>query len=351
MTDIVSNFNWYSKLKEKAKKDATNLSYTKMFIESLSSMFWYSTERTEDEIKYLVNVMNHKLERWLRAYGKIAFAMDGNELYFGICAFTGGRLNRYGLMDKVTIFTLNGESKTFNVEDVVIMYNNTAGEPEINTLRYADKLTEIDTSWDCAVKNCRYTPLVLVKNEKVKTNIENAISQSNDGKPFIVSGKDLLGSDLMGTGESKGVEIFNITDVANSDKLQYLTHAHDDLTRTFYQIYGIDTNSTGKMAQQSTEEIEGNVGRSFIIPNDNYNWRRKALEEIKEKFGIEITISWGESWGIELSKYKADTDDDGELVEEIPTDDEKAVETPENDDNKDDNKDDEKGVKDNGTND
>lgn len=344
MTDIIANFNWYSKLKEKYKKDATNKEYCKQFFESLSSMFNYSTERTEEEIKYLVNMMNHKLESWLRAFGKIGFAMDGNELYFGICSFVGGRLNKYGLMDEVTIFTLNGESKTFKVKDVVIMYNNASGTPEINALRYADKLTEIDTSWDCAVKNCRYTPLVLVKNEKTKRNIESAIEQSNEGKPFIVSGTDLLGTDLMRpSGDSKGVEILNITDVTNSDKLQYLTHAHDDLMRTFYQNYGIDTNSTGKMAQQSTEEIEGNVGRSFIIPNDNYNWRKRALIEIEEKFGIKIDIAWGESWGIELSHYKADIGNNGELTEEIPTEDE----TDDNDAKTGENNDDEKGVNDN----
>lgn len=345
MTDFVDNFNWYSKLKEKFKKDATNKEYCKMFFESLSSMFNYTYEGDNDNVRYMVSIMNRKLERWLRAFGKLAFAKDGNEIYFGVCSFVGGKLNKYGLMDKVTIFTLDGKARTYPVNDVVIMFNNGAGTPEINALRYADKLTEIDTSWDCAVKNCRYTPLVLVKNEKVKKNIESAIEQSNDGKPFIVSGTDLLGTDLMrASGDSKGVEIFNITDVANSDKLQYLTHAHDDLMRTFYQIYGIDTNSTGKMAQQSVDEIEGNVGRSFIIPNDNYNWRKRALLEIEEKFGVTIDISWGESWGIELSHYKADTGDNDELTEELPTEDE----TGENDTPTPENNDDTKGVNDNG---
>ena len=74
------------------------------------------------------------------------------------------------------------------------------------------------------------------------------------------------------------------------------------------------------MAQQSTEEIEGNVGRSFIIPNDNYNWRVKALDQIKKKLDLDITISWGESWGIELSKYEADVQPDDTIAEDLPED-------------------------------
>ena len=154
-------FNFYSKLDEKYKKAVTNNSYCKDLIISLSSMFVYGCEDKRFEF-----ILNAKLERWLRAWGKIGFAMDGDELYFGLCNFTGGKLDKYGYMDKVNIVTLNGETRTYNIDDVVIMFNNNAGLPEINTLRYADKLTSIDVSWDCAVKNCRYSQMVLVKNEK-----------------------------------------------------------------------------------------------------------------------------------------------------------------------------------------
>lgn len=316
--------NFYSELKEKYKGLITNSDYCNMLLESLMGMFVYSCESD----KYLEKWLNHKLELWLRVYGKVGFAKDENGVYFGRVMFVGGQLNKYGWLDKVQIYTLDGGvSPVFDVDsdNVVIMFNNGLGHGEWNCLRYADKLTEIDKSMDCGILNSRYTQLVLVKNDKVKKNIDNAIKDMKNGEPLVVSGKDLLANDLIGNGtESKGVEVFNITDVTNSDKLQYLTHFHDDLMRTFYQIYGIDTNSTGKMAQQSTEEIEGNVGRSFIIPNDNYNWRVKALNEIKEKFGLDITINWGESWGIELNKYKADVNDDGALSEPLETEDNKT---------------------------
>ncbi len=310
--------NFYSELKEKYKGLITNSDYCNMLLESLMGMFVYSCEGD----KYLEKWLNHKLELWLRVYGKVGFAKDDNGVYFGRVMFVGGKLNKYGWLDKVQIYTLDGDvSPVFDVEsdNVVIMFNNGLGHGEWNCLRYADKLTEIDKSMDCGILNSRYTQLILVKNDKVKKNIDNAIKEMKNGEPIVVSGKDLMANDLVSmSGEGKGVELFNITDVTNSDKLQYLTHFHDDLMRTFYQIYGIDTNSTGKMAQQSTEEIEGNVGRSFIIPNDNYNWRVKALNEIKDKFGLDIKISWGESWGIELNKYKADTQPNGDLTEDIP---------------------------------
>lgn len=313
--------NFYSELKEKYKGLITNSDYCNMLLESLMGMFVYTCESD----KYLEKWLNHKLELWLRVYGKVGFAKDENGLYFGRVMFVGGKLNKYGWLDKVQIYTLDGGvSPVFDVDsdNVVIMFNNGLGHGEWNCLRYADKLTEIDKSMDCGILNSRYTQLVLVKNDKVKKNIDSAIKEMKNGEPLVVSGKDLLANDLIGNGtDSKGVEVFNITDVTNSDKLQYLTHFHDDLMRTFYQIYGIDTNSTGKMAQQSTEEIEGNVGRSFIIPNDNYNWRVKALNEIKEKFNFDITINWGESWGIELNKYKADVDDEGTLSEPLETED------------------------------
>lgn len=310
-------FNFYSELKEKYKGLITNSDYCNMLLESLMGMFVYRCESDA----YLEKWLNHKLELWLRVYGKVAFGKDESGVYFGRCQFVGGKLNKYGWLDKVQIYTLDGKvSPVFDVDgdNVVIMFNNGLGHGEWNVLRYADKLTEIDKSMDCNILNSRYTQMVLVKNEKVKKNIDQAIANMKNGQPLVVSGQDLLGTDLLqNSGEHKGVELFSLTDVTNSDKLQYLTHFHDDLMRTFYQIYGIDTNSTAKMAQQSTEEIEGNVGRSFIIPNDNYNWRIKALNEIKEKFDLDISIEWGESWGIELNKYKADVSDDGTLTEPL----------------------------------
>lgn len=310
--------NIYSALKEKVKSAITNSDYCNQLIVSLCGMFVYGCKADE----YLEEMLNHKLELWLRVYGKVGFARDEDGVYFGRVAFTGGKLNKYGWLNEVDIFTLDGKQHHFNLDtdNVVIMFNNGLGHGEWDALRYADKLTEIDKSWDCAVYNCRYSQMVLVKNDKVKKVIDSAIQSTADGKPIIISGQDLLGNDLIKNGDSKGVEVFNITDVTNSDKLQYLTHARDDLFRTYYQKYGIDTNSTGKMAQQSTEEIEGNVGRSFIIPNDNYNWRVKALDQIKKKLDLDITISWGESWGIELSKYEADVQPDDTLAEDLPGD-------------------------------
>lgn len=335
-------FNIYSILKQKKKDLITNEDFCNLLVESLSGMFVYGCESDA----FLEDMLNHKLELWLRAYGKIGFAMgDDGKLYFGRVEFTGGTLNKYGWLDKVTIFTLNGESKEFDVygDKVVIMFNNAIGAPEWNALRYADKLAEIDKSMDCGIINSRYTQMVLVKNDKVKRAIDEAVKDIKIGEPIIVDGADLIGNDILKpNGDAKSVELFNITDVTNSDKLQYLTHFHDDLMREFYQMYGIDTNNTAKMAQQSVDEIQGSVGRSFIIPNQNYNWRLRALNEIRDKFGIEITISWGESWGIEMNKYKADVDNpENPYAEDAKTDDETKDEPREesgDDDNRKDSK-------------
>ena len=333
-------FNIYSILKQKKKDLVTSEDFCNLLVESLSGMFVYGCESDT----FLEDMLNHKLELWLRAYGKIGFAMgEDGKLYFGRVEFTGGNLNKYGWLDKVTIFTLNGDSKQFDVygDKVVIMINNALGAPEWNALRYADKLAEVDKSMDCGIINSRYTQLVLVKNEKVKRAIEEAVKDIKIGEPIIVDGADLIGQDILKpNGDAKSVELFNITDVTNSDKLQYLTHFHDDLMREFYQMYGIDTNNTAKMAQQSVDEIQGSVGRSFIIPNQNYNWRLRALNEIKDKFDIEITISWGESWGIEMDKYKADVDNpDDPYAEDAKTEDDTNDTTGEDGDNDDDRKD------------
>lgn len=322
MTNTVAGnkiINWYAMLDEDIKKTITSKDYCAEFLEALAGMFVYQVEGSDadKDLKTLEDNLNHFLEVWLRSRGMVAFTKDGDKIYFGCASFSGGTLDKYGFTDKVIITTYNGESKEYLTSDVVLIFNNALGCSEQTVYRYADKLTEIDISMDCAILGSRFNELLLVKNEKVLNQINKAVEDIKDGKPIVIDGQDLLGSELMNSQrEYKGVEVLNITDVANSDKLQYLTHFHDDLMRTFYQKYGIDTNATGKMAQQSTEEIEGNVGRSFIVPNQNYNWRVKGLEAIKEKFGISINISWGESWGIELSKYKADIDNEGEYSED-----------------------------------
>ena len=110
------------------------------------------------------------------------------------------------------------------------------------------------------------------------------------------------------TGKSTPVDVINLTDVNNIDKIQYLSKFHDDLLRRFCTLYGHAMQTSGKMAQQTTEELQGYNSFSMIIPNNRLEERKKGIDDFNRIFNENVEITYSEAWDYGL--YSKDKEEE-----------------------------------------
>lgn len=211
-------------------------------------------------------------------------------------------LDVYGIGTKYRCKTLNGESfdRTIGVDAVLFKNNATMTNDIENISRFAGLFGQVDNSIVLNVKNSRYSPILRTSNNKIKSAIEEIIEKQIDGefKTFIGSGVNEFIDNY------KDVEILDITDVKNSDKIQYLSKLHDDLLRRLYNWYGFSMNTTSKMAQQTETEITQNEDLSKLYPVHRLERAKNSIEELNKMFNISASVRFGTCWEVTQEEPK-----------------------------------------------
>lgn len=203
----------------------------------------------------------------------------------------------------------NIQTKEFtNDVDCVLWYNNSLQIPETFLTFFANELTEIDTSISLNVLNARYNHCLKVHDQKQKTQFENAIDASKDGRP-IVYVDDTIGGNPFTSDDT----FLNFNDVNKIEKVQYLSQLHDDYLKRFSNMYGVSMNMSAKKAQQSEKEISGMDAMSWLIPLDMLHQAKKFCERFKKLYGVKITAHFGMVHELNFKKYANDCTSDDNL--------------------------------------
>lgn len=243
-------------------------------------------------------------ELWLSTNKCVAVGKHNGRLIFARGGLGGGHINEYGFMTHFIGTTANGESIDWEIgKDCAVIWNNLTKSPDLDLIKTAEHLTEIDISIDDNILYSRFYPVPMVEDETQKKQIESIFDMLKKGmkKMSIVNRRANIADVMNGTPDN--VPMLNLTDVSLSDKIQYLAHHRDDVKRWFYTKYGHCVQSTGKMAQQTEKEIDGNTSVSFIYPLSKLRAREKGLKEINKLFSTNITIKFSEPWAVEYAKF------------------------------------------------
>ena len=165
-----------------------------------------------------------------------------------------------------------------NDKDIVIFYNTAYGKPDLNIWWLAKMMSETDVSIYKNILFARYAPLLRVKSEKERKQMIEAISKIVDGEISTMISDDTF-EDLL---DKEQDPILNITDVGNSDKIQYLSHLFQDFIKRFTMRYGCPISGVEKMAQQNNAEINGDVAYSWLVPIDMLNQAKEGCIRAKK---------------------------------------------------------------------
>lgn len=314
----------FSELKPKQKTFLTEVSYQDVLAEYVLGMLEYPNFPVEIEyVRYL--------DFLLLKEGKAALYKSSywGRWVIGNVSFEGIDLNEYGMLQDAHVFDRAGHDELFkdwlNSQECFVFFNNRNHTPDINIPRYADLLAKIDISLNANIVNSRMSPIVVAKDNNTKNQLAEIIKQNHDGHTEVITSPNILND------AGDDITVVNITDVNASDKIQYLLHAKDDLTREFLNLYGLHITGTGKMAQQSVEEITGSNNAALVIPYEMIKARNDTLQRFNALYGLNVVCQLSKSWEREEAEAEKTVEDitPGEPIEIQSTEDE-PEELPEN---------------------
>ena len=190
---------------------------------------------------------------------------------------------------------LSNSKELMQHEEIAVGYNNLLHTPEYDIVRFAKILAETDTSMYCNVMNSRISPILLADDNNQKNALDTAIQNVYSGKLSSIAFNDIV-NEINANNTKENRHILHLTEPKNIEKLQYLSKFHDDLLRRFCTLYGHAMQTSGKMAQQTTEELQGYNSFSMIIPSNRLEEREKGIAEFNRIFNENVTIEYSEAW-------------------------------------------------------
>ena len=324
---------YFSLLKEKAQKAYRIASYDELFTDIVSSMLVY--DGVPDELINRTQFI--EVYRVLEGAAAIFKVNDKNTV--GHVSF-GDKPNTYGIGTKAICATDNGVVKQFpnwvDNPDVAIFFNNSVFMPDMNIGRFSDAAAELEVSLKLNVLFSRMYPIPIADDNKTKKAIEDAIKNAMDGKIASIMSPDALSKYANGA-TTTGIELVNITDVEQSKYIQYLAKYRDDLMRWFFSLYGMNSQGSSKLAQQTVDEVNQDNNASMIIPHDMLRQAQFGCDMSNKKFGWDMKVSFSECWMSRLANMDDEFKETDEELEEETTEEVTETETEEVKDEKEEN--------------
>ena len=212
------------------------------------------------------------LELSLYEDGKGVFVKDDELGYMALKVNPSDKLNIYNLPTKVMAWSI-GYNKNFNFDDVVYIMNNELQKPTREFMElFAYRLYETERTIDINLQ-AQKTPVLIEGDTKTILTLKNVYMQYSGNTPFIFGNKQFDISNKLNVLKTDAPYLI--------DKLDVHKHQifNDALT-----VLGIDNANTDKKERLITNEVESNEQLVTYYLNCWYKTRKKACDEINEKF-------------------------------------------------------------------
>ena len=305
--ELLERYTAPTKKKDKVYKDFLQKETFLTLVDMVSSMF------IREGIPEETGIDVDTIEPTLLLTGKIAYVKDKGEYLVGRVTFAGQPTRYYYGRDAI-VTAGNGYNKYFKNwrtnPNIVVAFNNKMKTPDFQLLKTAGFLSEVGISLLCNLVYSRLYPIGVAHDDKTKKVLEELFENMQIGKFASITSKNIL--ENLGGKDGTGIDVLNLTDVAVSDKIQYLAKFKDDMLRWLWSMYGQNVQATSKLAQESVDEVTSGQGVSMILPHDMLHQRQKECKELKKKFGWNVSVAFTEPWQNEFADCDKETGNDPE---------------------------------------
>ena len=241
------------------------------------------------------------LNKNLLRKGSIAFFNDEVMGVLALPYINIGNLDVYGRPQKIQVVSQNGYTKILDRNEFVIMYDNNGRYPLwLDILQYAERIALCTRTIDINIaqqKTPRFWKTPVEKEMSVKNLINNVDSFEN----LVLTYENI---DLDETSLVMQPAPY-VSDKINLDK--------DKIYNEFLRLIGIANLSYQKKERNIKDEITAMQGGTVASRFSRFEPRKKAIKEINEKFGTNITVKYYDG----LPTSEEIIEDEGEFEDDI----------------------------------
>lgn len=212
------------------------------------------------------------LEQVLYEDGRACFVKDSEKGYMSLRANPSDKLNIYNLPTEIEAWSI-GYNKKFKLNEIVYIFNNEMMLPTRMTLELmAYRLYETERTIDINLI-AQKTPILIEGDTKTILTLKNVYQQYSGNTPFIFGNKQFDISNKLNVLKTDAPYLV--------DKLEL--HKHE-LWNEALTYLGINNANTDKKERLITNEVDSNNQLITFYLNCFYKTRKKACEEINNKF-------------------------------------------------------------------
>lgn len=240
--------------------------------------------------------------------GSVAFFVDEEMGLMALPYVAVGQYDFYGRPTKIRVIPKFGTyNRELNSDEFVIMYDNDAHISLYpNILASAERLALIKRTIDINIRQ-QQTPRFYKTSEENKKTIKDLVDEIEANVSTIITYENINVDDV----ECVLSPAPYVSDKLNQEK-------HEEYSE-FLDLIGIANVSINKKERVLKDEILTSMGGTIASRYGRFESRRKALEEIKEKFNIDIEVEFydGLPTTIESVDEYLNKNEESEVVKDV----------------------------------
>lgn len=191
-----------------------------------------------------------------------------------------GKLDVYGRPQEIQVISRNGYTRTLKKDEFVIMYDNNGRYPLwLDILQYAERMAQATRTIDININQQKTPRFWKTKTEKEKS-VKDIINNVDGYENVVLTYNDIDLDDTTVVLEPAPY----IADKVDLEK--------DRIYNEFLRLIGIANLSYQKKERNISDEIQAMQGGTVASRYSRFEPRKKAIEEINEKFGTNIEVQY-----------------------------------------------------------
>ena len=246
------------------------------------------------------------LNSTLLRQGSIAFFQDEVMGLLALPFVAYGRLDVYGRPIKIQVTGQNGYRRILDKDEFVIMYDNNGRYPLwLDILQYSERIAQMTRTIDINIAQQKTSRVFKTKSGTEKS-IRDLVNNVDAYENTILTYDDIDLDDI----SLVLAPAPYVADKISIDK--------DKIYNEFLRLIGIANLSYQKKERNIKDEINAMQGGTIASRYSRFEPRKKAIEQINEKFGTNIEVEYYDglpSTSKELDEYNENFEK--EEVEEI----------------------------------
>lgn len=224
---------------------------------------------------------SEQLELLLISKGQLMFFKDNLNGFLILPCYPTTDINVYGLATEYRVNAENGKyDNTVNIDDGVIIKNNPLAVADIPTLEvFAKRIDDVEMTQDVNLfQQCM--PKLILADEDSKLTAKNIIDKIRKFK-FVIFGKKSLVNNITTS---------DVLDTSSPYIIDKLQQQKFDLKNELLTYLGINNNNNIKKERMIVDEVNANNEYTSINLDLMFDLRKRACDEINEKFGFNISV-------------------------------------------------------------